>query len=62
MSVSIELPCGCRVNAAFVLSMCCAHAHELQLKQLDADAAYKVYEQKMRSSHTSTVSQEKPRG
>lgn len=58
MSVSIELPCGCELNAAFVLSMCLPHAQELRRKELENEAAYREFEQKMRGTLTSTSPQE----
>lgn len=60
MSVSIELPCGCELNAAFVLSMCLTHAQELRRKELQAEADYKLFEQTMRSALTSCPNAEKP--
>jgi hypothetical protein len=53
MSVQIELPCGCHINAAFVLGLCPTHSLELLQKQREADAAYRRYEQAMQE-HTST--------
>lgn len=52
MSVQIELPCGCRINEAFVLGMCMEHALELDAKKLEALQAYGEFEKKM-TSHTS---------
>jgi hypothetical protein len=44
----IELPCGCRINEAFVLGMCPQHAHELTQKQREAERAYALFERQMR--------------
>ena len=44
MSVQIELPCGCRINEAFVLGLCMEHAMELDAKKLEAQQAYFEYE------------------
>jgi len=48
MSVQIELPCGCRINEAFVLALCMEHALELDAKKLESMHAYKEFEDKMR--------------
>lgn len=50
MSVSIDLPCGCTLNAAFVLSMCLPHAQELRAKELEARREYERFEMMMRDT------------
>lgn len=50
MSVYVDLPCGCQINEAFVLSMCMEHAMELDAKKLEALQDYHRYEQAVSSA------------
>jgi hypothetical protein len=50
MSAWLDLPCGCRVNAAFVLGMCPKHAHELQQKCDRENEAHAKYQRLMRGA------------
>ena len=58
MSVSIELPCGCKINEAFVLGICMEHALELDARKREAHQAYREFELKMQSTDTSSMPQE----
>lgn len=50
MSVSIELPCGCRINEAFVLGMCPQHVLELAQKTRENDIAMEWFDRQIRSA------------
>lgn len=54
MSVSIELPCGCRINEAFVLGMCPQHVLELAQKTRENDIAMEWFDRQMRSTEGKT--------
>jgi hypothetical protein len=47
---SITLPCGCRINEAFVLGMCLTHDVELRQKKREDEEAFEKYERLMRSA------------
>lgn len=50
MSVSIEMPCGCKLNAGFVIAMCAKHAYELKKAEIENKKAYEQYERLLSES------------
>jgi hypothetical protein len=58
MSVSIELPCGCRITCSDVLSICLEHSIEYQRKRIEDAKAHEAYEKLLRAAQQHRASQE----